>query len=76
MKLENLLLWILILLTISIALWKIFGSPTDTASLIAIALFIAGSEILLWKQLFKIEKNVSIGFIKLKQELNQIKTIK
>lgn len=68
-KLEDILLWIFIALLIGLALWKLFGSPTDTASIIAIALFIAGSEILIWRTLFKIDKKTSLGFMKLSNDI-------
>ena len=68
-RIENILFWILMVLIVGIAIWKLFGSPTDTATLISIALFIATSEILLWRALFSIDKKTSIGFLKIKNKL-------
>lgn len=68
-RIENIVFWILIALIIGIAIWKLFGSPTDTAALISIALFVAASEILLWRALFLIDKKTSIGFLKIKIKL-------
>jgi hypothetical protein len=70
-KPEDIMFWILIALIIGLAIWKLFGSPTDTASLIALSLFIAGSEMLIWKAIFKIDKKTSIGFIKLKNDMDK-----
>ena len=64
-NLEDIVLWIIILLIISLAVWLMFGSPTDTASIIAIAIFVAGSEILIWKSLFKNNEKIAIKFEKL-----------
>lgn len=69
-KIEDLLFWILMALIVGVAIWKIIGSPTDTAALISLALFIAGSEILIWRAIFGIDKRTSIGFIRIKNELN------
>lgn len=68
-RIENILFWILIALIVGIAIWKLFGSPTDTATLISIALFVATSEILLWRALFSIDKRTSIGFLKIQNKL-------
>ncbi len=80
MKIEDIIFWIIIGLIVGVAVWKMIGSPTDTAALIAISLFIASSEILIWKALFNMDKKTSITFIKIKSHLevinNQLKEIK
>ncbi|MDO8622796.1 MAG: hypothetical protein Q7R52_00980 [archaeon] len=73
MKIENIAFWIIICLIVGVAIWKMVGSPTDTTALIAIALFVAGSEIVIWKTLFKIDKKTEIGFIKIKNDINNLK---
>ena len=65
-KFEDILFWVLIALIIGVAIWKLIGSPTDTAALISIALFVAGSEILLWRAVFSIENKTTVGFMKMK----------
>lgn len=65
MKTEDIAFWIIICLIVGVAIWKLVGSPTDTATLIAITLFVAGSEIVIWKALFKIDKRTEIGFERL-----------
>ena len=72
-KIEDIAFWILMTLIIGVAIWKLFGSPTDTAALISITLFIAGSETLLWRALFSSEKKTAIGFIKTKHEIQDMK---
>ncbi len=69
-KLEDIILWILILIIIGIALWLLSGSPSETNALISITLFVAASELLIWKKLFNIDKNTAIGFMKVKNEMN------
>jgi len=72
LKIEDIMFWILIALIVGIAIWKLIGSPTDTASLISLALFVAGSEVIIWKSIFRIDKNTAVGFAKIKGELNNI----
>mgnify|MGYP001560852760 CR=1 FL=1 len=73
MKTEDIIFWIIICLIVGVAIWKLVGSPTDTAALISITLFVAGSEIILWKALFKTDKRTEIGFIKIKNDINNLK---
>ena len=70
MKIADIIFWLLIALIVGVAIWKIVGSPTDTAALISISLFIAGSEIMIWKTFFRMDKKVSIGFIKIRNEID------
>jgi hypothetical protein len=72
-KLEDIIFWILIFAIIGTAIWLLSGSPTDTSAIIAIAVFVAASEILIWKNLFKIEKKTLVGFEKVKSEIKLTK---
>ena len=72
-RIQDIIFWILILLIISVALWKLVGSPTDTEALIAISLFVAGSEILIWKAIFAADKKTSISFVKIKNDIDIVK---
>jgi len=72
-KIEHILFWILILAVIGIAIWMLFGSPTLEAGLISIGLFVAGSEILLWKSLFGIDKKSAVSFEKVNSNIKEIK---
>ena len=72
-KIQDIIFWIIIALIIGLAIWLMSGSPTTESGLISLALFVAASAILLWKAIFKIDKNTSIGFFKVKKELQIIK---
>jgi len=69
---EDIMFWIIIAGMIGIALWMISGSPTEMGAIIGIVTFAAASDILIWKSLFKIDKNTAIGFTKIKGEFNNI----
>ena len=71
-KLRDILFWILILAAVGVAVWLMVGSPTIETGLLMIVIFIAGSEILLWKALFGVDKKIGVGFYKIKDELNKI----
>jgi len=71
-KLENILFWIFIAIIVGTALWLLKGSPPEISAIITIGLSVAGSELLIWRSLFKIDKNTAVGFAKIKGELNNI----
>ena len=72
-KIEDILFWILIALIVGIALWKLFGSPTDIATLVSVSLFFAGSEILLWRALYSIDKKTIISFMRINNDINNLR---
>lgn len=72
-KIEDILFWILILAIVGIIIWMLVGSPTLENGLISIGLFVIGSEILLWRALFAIDKRTSIGFEKVKLSFEKVK---
>lgn len=72
-KIEDVVFWILIVAVAGIIIWKLFGSPTGTATLISITLFIAMPGLGLWKKIYSVEKRTEFGFMKVKGELNIIK---
>ncbi len=85
-KIEDIIFWILILIIVAIALWLLAGSPPEVNALVAIALFVATSELIIWKKLFavekntavdfaKLDKNVSISFIKLRNDIKELKDL-
>lgn len=82
-KIEDIVFWIIMLLIIALAIWLLVGSPTDTASIIAIGIFVAGSEVLIWRTLFekdkdtclsieRLDKKTAISFEKVKAQLGEI----
>ena len=70
---EDITILIAIAIVVWIAIWKLIGSPTDTAALISVALFIATLGLGLWKKSYLVEKEAELGFMKVKGELNLIK---
>ena len=82
-KFIDILFWILILVIVGILIWLAFGSPEFESSLIAIGIFVASSEVLLWKALFafdkrsavrlsSIDKKTSIGFERVKLDFERV----
>lgn len=63
---ENILFWFLILSVIGVVLWLAFGSPEFNTSILMAVIFVAGSEILLWKTLFGFDKRTAVGFEKVR----------
>jgi len=72
-RFEDILFWIIILGIVAIALWLLHGSPTETGALISIATFVAASELLIWKFLFKSDKNTAIELMKVKESFTNVK---
>ncbi len=75
LKIEDIMFWILIAAIVAIAIWLLSGSPDLENALITIGLFIIGSEILLWRKLFSIDKNTAVGFVKVNSDLKEIKNL-
>ena len=70
-KIEDILFWIFIAIVIGTALWLLYGSPPEMNAIITIALGVAGSELLIWKSLFKADKKTAISFMKIKNEIEK-----
>ncbi len=68
---EDIIFWIFILIIIGTALWLLHGSPPESSAIITVALAFAGSELLIWKKIFLIEKRTTIGFMKMKHEFDK-----
>ena len=71
-KFEDIMFFIIIGLLIFIALWLLSGSPTITTTIISVVIFVATSEMLLWKKIFSMDKNTAISFVRLKNDINNI----
>jgi hypothetical protein len=74
MKIEKIIFWTVIISIIGLAFWMLSGSPTDSNAIIALCIFTATSELLIWKSLFTFDKKTAIGFEKIKNNLNKINT--
>ena len=72
-EIDDMMFWALILAAIAVILWLLHGSPTSESALISIGLFVISSEIFLWKKYFQLDKNAAVSFIKLKNDLNNLK---
>ncbi|MBS3099170.1 hypothetical protein J4462_03080 [Candidatus Pacearchaeota archaeon] len=72
-KIDDVVFWLLIAAIVGIALWLLSGSPPEISAIISLALFVGASEILLWNSLFSLDKKTSIGFMKVRNDLNIIK---
>ena len=73
LTLEDIIFLIAIAIIVGIAIWKLIGSPTDTAALISITLFVAISELALWKKIYGVEKKTEVGFMKVRGKLNLLR---
>lgn len=58
---ESIVFWILILMTLGILFWLAFGSPEFETSAITIGIFVATSEIMVWKAFFSIDKRTAVS---------------
>ncbi len=72
-KIEDIIILIAIAIIVGIAIWKLVGSPTDTAALISITLFVAASELALWKKVYFVEKKTELGFIKVRGDISLLR---
>ena len=53
--------------------WLFKGSPTTESAIISVAVFVATSEILLWRKMFEVEKNTAVSFVRMKGDITNIK---
>lgn len=68
-KFDDVVFWLIMAAVVAIAIWKLFGSPTDTATLITIIIFFATSELIIWKKIFAMEKNTAVSFVRMKSDI-------
>ena len=69
-KIEDIIFWFLILSIIAVVLWMLSGSPPMENGLLIMVVFVAGSELLIWKAFFKMDKKTAIGFEKMKNDMS------
>lgn len=72
LRIEDIIFWILVLTVIAVAIWLAFGSPDFQSSLLMIIIFVAGSEILLWRALFSLDRKTAVGFERVKSDLDKV----
>lgn len=71
-RIEDIIFWIIVAIIVAIVIWILSGSPPIENSLPSLTSFIIASEVLLWRTLYKIDKKTSNGFIKMKNNLNNL----
>ena len=74
MKLEDIVFWFIIAALIGLAFWLFRGSPTTESAIISVAVFVATSEMLLWRKMFEVEKKTAVSFAWLKSDVTHIKS--
>ncbi len=72
-KIEDIVFWIAIIAIIGLIIWKLFGSPTDLATIITVASLLAMGELSLLKKIYTIERKVAVGFMKVSSDINLIR---
>lgn len=70
---EDIVIWVLIVATLAIIIWKLFGSPSDLATTLTLSLFIIGMITAIGKKTHSIDKETSKGFLKVKHDLETMK---
>jgi len=66
--LDSIVFWILMIVIIGVSIWLAFGSPDFERSLLMVVIFFAGSEILLWRNLFDRDRKVAVGFERVRSD--------
>lgn len=74
LKAVDIMFFISLALTLFALLWLLKGSPTLETTVITIGLFIISSEMFLWRKVFEIDKSTAIGFSKVKNELDNLRS--
>jgi hypothetical protein len=69
---EDVVFFIIIFLIIGIALWLLHGSPTEVGAIIGVATFTAASELMIWRYVFKLDKNTALGFMRAKYDIEKM----
>lgn len=80
-SIEEIVFFIFITIIIGTALWLLSGSPPEINAIISVTIAVAASELLIWKFVFNLDKNLNItiskldkktaiSFIKVKEKLN------
>ncbi len=70
MRIEDIIFWILISAVIGVAIWIMLGSPPLENGVLMMVIFIATSEILIWRYMFSLDKKTAVSFVKLRTEMN------
>lgn len=69
---EDIGFWIFILAGIAVIIWMLIGSPTLENGVLTLGVFVFCSELLLWRNHFKMDKKTTVSFVKLKNDISNI----
>ena len=72
-KIEDIIFWVAIVAVIGLIIWKLFGSPTDLATIITVASLLAMGELSLLKKAYSLERKVAVGFTRVSSDMNLIR---
>ena len=72
LKAEDIVFFISIGLALFVLLWLLHGSPMLDNALISIGTFIITSEVLLWRKYFEMDRNMMVGFYKVKNDFDKL----
>ena len=70
---EDIIFFIILGLIVFVALWLLHGSPTELGAIISVSLFVATSELFLWKKFFAIDKNTAVSFVNLNHDIQDLR---
>ncbi|MAG02733.1 hypothetical protein CMI42_05330 [Candidatus Pacearchaeota archaeon] len=73
LKFEDIVFFIFLAIILGTSLWLLHGSPTLIGAIISIGIAVFGSELLLWRKVFSIDKSVSLGFMKMKHDIDKFR---
>ena len=74
MKAGDIVFWLIIAALIGLAFWLFRGSPTTESAIVSVAVFVATSEMILWRRTFTMDKNTAVSFARLKNDITHVRS--
>ncbi len=71
-KIEDIAFWTFLLAAFAIVLWLLHGSPTLEDALLTLTALIIGSEFMLWKKYYEVDKNTAIAFSHVRNDITNL----
>lgn len=72
-KVEDIAFWTFLLAAFAIVLWILHGSPTLEDALLTLTALIIGSEFMLWRKYYEVDKNAAVAFSHVRNDINNLK---
>ncbi len=69
----DIMIIIVLLATVGLGLWMLFGSPTEIQAIIALSIFFGTSGFMLLRQIHKVDKNSIVKFSRVKNSFLKVK---